>query len=659
MFKNIIFFCFILVTSGNFIFPTVNDELYIDHSYNISWLSNLTDYHIYLLHQDTNSFTSNTLSTYENGDLVLDDLVTEGDYLWKVPRNLNYYDLLNHNFKLVITNTEGFSSSLTNTNNNYILSDYFSIKTNMNVTQPISDSVVIPKKNVEIQWNGFKGFIDIDLEYYVNTKWWGELSIADNVDSQIDIYNWYLDDIFNDIASYDLRIKIKEQDTGIERYSPIFNSYGLLVEKPNKNRYDFVSREGNQMNISWLEDNSNYNNFSINLLEDNNKLIRNLVENKFLNNYYLWDLEYNEYNRNYKIQVVNEDYNIPRVSNTFLINHLTTTTTSKTTTSETSTSKTTTTTSKTTTTTSKTTTTTSKTSTSTSKTTTTTSETTTSETTTTTSETTTSKTSTTNTLKNTTSLTHISTTTVQSSTTTVQSSTTTVQSSTTTVQSSTTTPQMAEKTDIFKPTIFTTTTKTNNIPIITETTQTTPYTNISIINFNSEITNIGHKYLIWIILIFVLSLLLIASFILCVKYYYSNVNKIHVINNERSMNNPVYVDANQYSMIQKCNNPVYSEVQYGEIQNGKINKRNNPLYKEEEMYSQVQKNKGVKLTPNPMYRQEDNMRISNVEYSNIYDKLSKNNPIENTLYNEVEAANNRIISNELYTELEQTSEEEI
>ena len=95
MFKNIIFFCFILVSSGNFIFPTVNDELYIDHSYNISWLSNLTDYHIYLLHQDLNSFTSNTLSTYENGDLVLDDLVTEGDYLWNVPRNLNYYDLLN------------------------------------------------------------------------------------------------------------------------------------------------------------------------------------------------------------------------------------------------------------------------------------------------------------------------------------------------------------------------------------------------------------------------------------------------------------------------------------------------------------------------------------------------------------------------------------
>ena len=580
MFKNIIFFCFILVssgnfifptvnaTSGNFIFPTMNDELYIDHSYNISWLSNLTDYHIYLLHQDTNSFTTNTLSTYENGDLVLDDLVTNMDYLWKVPRNLNYYDLLNHNFKLVITNTEGFSSSLTNTNNNYILSDYFSIKTNMNVTQPISNSVVIPKKNVEIQWNGFKGLIDIDLEYYVNTKWESDLLIDNQIDNQIDIYNWYLDDIFNDIASYDLRIKIKEQDTGIERYSPVFNSYGLLVEKPNENRYDFVSREGNQMNISWLEDNSNYNynNFSINLLEDNNKLIRNLVENKFLNNYYLWDLEYNEYNRNYKIQVVNEDYNISRVSNTFLINHLTTTTYTP------------------------------------------------SKTTKTTIPTKTTKT-------------------------------------TKTTETSTTKPRITKKNDILKSTIFTTTTtETNNIPI-----NTTPYTNITIINYDSEITNIGHKYLLWIILIFVLSLLLIASFILCVKYYYSNVNKIHVINNERGMNNPVYVGTNQYGMIQKCNNPVYSEVI-----NGEINKKNNPLYKEEEvMYSRVQKNNVVKLTPNPMYRQEDNMRISNVEYSNIYDKLSKNRTIENTLYNEVEVTNNRIISNELYTEVEQTSEEEI
>tara|TARA_B110000285_G_C14560258_1_gene353167 strand:+ start:174 stop:413 length:240 start_codon:yes stop_codon:yes gene_type:complete len=79
------------------------------------------------------------------------------------------------------------------------------------------------------------------------------------------------------------------------------------------------------------------------------------------------------------------------------------------------------------------------------------------------------------------------------------------------------------------------------------------------------------------------------------------------------MNNPVYASANKNDKIQNT-----------------------------EVKIEEQKNNVVKLTSNPIYRLNDR-RISNVEYSNIYDK----------------APNNRIIENQLYTYVEQTSEEEI
>jgi len=153
MFKLITFFSLLFTINGEFIFPNDNSELYINHNYNITWYENLTDYHIYLLHQDSNSIITNSLSTYENGDLILDDTVENNNYIWKPPRNLNKYNLGNHNFKIVITNSEGFSSSLTNTNNDYIISDYFSIKTNMNITKPQKDIVIYPNNNYyRMEW---------------------------------------------------------------------------------------------------------------------------------------------------------------------------------------------------------------------------------------------------------------------------------------------------------------------------------------------------------------------------------------------------------------------------------------------------------------------------------------------------------------------------
>ena len=77
----IIFLLEIFFSNANFIFPRQNSELYVTDSYNLSWENNYNNYHIYLLHQDSNSFISNTLSTYDNGDLVLDDMAVSYTHL--------------------------------------------------------------------------------------------------------------------------------------------------------------------------------------------------------------------------------------------------------------------------------------------------------------------------------------------------------------------------------------------------------------------------------------------------------------------------------------------------------------------------------------------------------------------------------------------------
>ena len=335
MFKLITFFSLLFTINGEFIFPNDNSELYIDQQYNITWYENLTDYHIYLLHHDSNSIITNSLSTYENGDLILDDIVENNNYVWKPSRNLNKYDLGNHNFKIVITNSEGFSSSLTNTNNDYIISDYFSIKTNMNITKPQKDIVIYPNNNATIEWNGFIGNIDMVLEYNKGNKWKKIFTIENNFNTdKINNYLWEIQDTVNDYSNFKMRFKLQEKDTDIERYSESFYSYGLKLVNPIINRYDFIDRIDNFINISWQEYNDKNINLEVRLLDENNNFIK-LLTNNVSNNYYLWNLNQLDYNKIYKIQLNSNNLNL--TSNIFLIDHLSTTVTTDSLTSTTTT----------------------------------------------------------------------------------------------------------------------------------------------------------------------------------------------------------------------------------------------------------------------------------------------------------------------------------
>ena len=553
MLKYLVLLNFLYFSNANFIFPQQNSELYVTNSYNLSWENNYDNYHIYLLHQDSNSFISNTLSTYDNGDLVLDDMVNGTNYLWKIPRDMNYYNLNNHNFKVVITNSEGFSSSLTNNDNDYILSEYFSVYSNMNVTQPEENIIVYPTNEALLEWNGFLGYIDISLEYYDNNKWEHSMNIEKDYNSNKN-YVWQIPESINDLSEYKLRIKIKELETSIIRYSYTFYTYGLHLNKPIQNQYDYLNLENNVLNISWFEDNSQGNILKLDLLDENQNFLKTLEQKNFTQNFYLWELQEEDYNNRYYINIENIDIEFSQISNLFLVNYVTTTSTETTITTTTDT-------------------------TSTSTTTTDTTSTTTSLTSTTTTDTTSTTTSLTSTTKTDTTLTTTSLTSTTKTDTTLTSSTMTTTSNTaTTITTTSNTATTNTNTTITETSTtntgltFTTTSKTYTS--YTDTSYTDTSTNDTLIFDDKTITNNKSKknkddnHIMWILIIIACAIILIFSFVFLTKYYYDGINKVcdsgEEENNENKENSnkpniPLPRQKNNLNRTIRHTNPMYNQ----------------------------------------------------------------------------------------------------
>ena len=335
MILYLIFLSLFSIGNSQIIYPNENSDLYIHDKYNISWKGNLTNYHIYLLHENENLLFASSLSTFENGDLVLDDVLKDNNYEWHIPRDLNYYELEEHSFRIMIANNPMFSSSLSSEDNFFVLSDRFNIITNMNITKPEENYVVIPGRMTAIEWNGFLGDVDIILEY--DNNGWKEYGKLENEFSthHRNEYNWLVPLEINDLSDYKFRIKLEEKKTGIYRYSKNFKSYGIDLIEPKLLQYNFLSRNNNQLNISWIEKNNIYGEEpKIRLLNENNDTLKIFDSN--VDGIYNWELENNDYIKNYIIEI--ENYNITQRSNLFLVNHLTTTLSTTTTNSNTITS---------------------------------------------------------------------------------------------------------------------------------------------------------------------------------------------------------------------------------------------------------------------------------------------------------------------------------
>ena len=164
----LVLLCYVFtIINGEFIFPKnndcgvsvcvpgKNDILYADTTYNISWNVNNIGYEqIYLLHKNK-GVAEDRLSIYNNGtDILNKEIENKNNFMWKIPYDLNRYNLDNHFFRFAVGKKNIFQNVLGNVNNvNTIYSDYFKIETNMNVS--LDEYMLYPNQEYTINNNGF------------------------------------------------------------------------------------------------------------------------------------------------------------------------------------------------------------------------------------------------------------------------------------------------------------------------------------------------------------------------------------------------------------------------------------------------------------------------------------------------------------------------
>jgi hypothetical protein len=118
--------------------------MYIDSQYNIEWEpipihENVS--HIFLTHGDP--FMLSTFTNNNNNKIVLNHSLEPGDthYEWKLPYELNHYEVSPINWRMLLSNTSTpYSGNIGSpTNNLIILSDFFTIYSNMNISRTAND----------------------------------------------------------------------------------------------------------------------------------------------------------------------------------------------------------------------------------------------------------------------------------------------------------------------------------------------------------------------------------------------------------------------------------------------------------------------------------------------------------------------------------------
>ena len=156
---SLIFFLFNLVcVLGNYMNPTTTSRFYVNNTYEIQWNfpdvnQNLT--HIFLTHGEPFK-----LSKFSNNQMVLADVVfpAESAYNWTLPFDLNYYNIDDIQWRILLSNSSTpYSSNIGSHSVQSIiyLSDFFSIQSNMNVSS-ISETNIITLDTINtFTSNGF------------------------------------------------------------------------------------------------------------------------------------------------------------------------------------------------------------------------------------------------------------------------------------------------------------------------------------------------------------------------------------------------------------------------------------------------------------------------------------------------------------------------
>ena len=142
---------------SNFISPTVSSHFYANNNYTIEWNypmynDNITN--IFLTHG--NPFI---ISKYSDHRVILESEINSGqqNFNWHIPFELNNYNISDINWRLLLSNTSTpYSGSIgSHTENNLIiLSDYFKINSNMNISF-LSSIPIYSYENNTILTNGY------------------------------------------------------------------------------------------------------------------------------------------------------------------------------------------------------------------------------------------------------------------------------------------------------------------------------------------------------------------------------------------------------------------------------------------------------------------------------------------------------------------------
>ena len=305
--------------SANIIIPESN--LYPDTDYNITFNKiDFQEQYIILTHKDDFSPLGLSITHFENGSNVLNTKLETPYYNWDIPHILNKYMLDNHQFKLLVSSTPNpYSNTLLSEKKHFIYSDYFNIKSNMNISYI---NTVYPDVNQTLQINGFNTY-NCYLNYQNN-----DLFLFTSDKDIITINHNLL--LVDNIEYYDLKLKCVEQSTNIERISNIFNIPYIEIINPNLNYYEDIQ----SMNIIWNNNNFNDNNLISIYYEDTYfKMNKNSFNNT---NNYIYNLDHITNPTNITINIESVNYNISKQT-TFFYKPLTTTTTTTTQTSTTAT----------------------------------------------------------------------------------------------------------------------------------------------------------------------------------------------------------------------------------------------------------------------------------------------------------------------------------
>ena len=244
-----------LQCNSQFSYPLLNDILYTDTTYNITWNDssiNDSNLHIFLTNNIDNIHNNITISNYNNGSAILSSFIgNESAYEWYVPYELNKYNINIHNFKLLLSNTSTpFVYTLGNPNFLYYYSDYFKIYSNLNITHPTLNQIITPN-NSFISYQGFKNNLTLSFLYNPTNTFQNIPNINyDVINNQLPFNFDY--HYLNSYSSYPIKAKLREANTNIELLSPQFNIIGI-----NITTLQSVYLNPSNIFLTWI--NYNYN----------------------------------------------------------------------------------------------------------------------------------------------------------------------------------------------------------------------------------------------------------------------------------------------------------------------------------------------------------------------------------------------------------------